>query len=287
VELTVDDTVNSDVVILVADRVVNAATTTSIDATGAGWTTNQFANRYVVIKSGTGVGQRRKIISNDSDTVFVDAAQAFDPAPSTDSTFDIVAPVTETTGQMGVVTQLPALDERVAYTVSLDASGQAQINLTAPLAAVFDASVPIAPFLHILPGTARFIGDPDYTEPVTVLSYGNRHMATPTPAIYTLGDRVYLAGVALDWADIASVELVYVPVPRAFTALTDTATLPDAAYPALVAAGGEYAARRCAELGLQADVSYYANNAASQESLFLTSIAARRRGRVSVTREVF
>lgn len=285
VELTVDDALNSDVIILVADRVVNSASSASLTATGAGWTTNQFANRYAVIKTGTGVGQRRKISSNDTDTLYV--SETFDPVPSTDSTFDVVAPVTEVTGQMGVVTQLPAVDARVAYTVSLDASGQAQIDLTAPLSALLEASVPLPPLMHVMGGTVWYVGESDWNEPLTILPYGDRHRATPFNAVYVNGERVYLAGLADDWAPVASIDLQYVPIPPALTARTDAIALPDAAFACLVAAGGKFAARRCAELGEKLSVGDYATDADDQERIFLNGIAARKRGRATVTREVF
>lgn len=287
VELTTDDTENDDVVILVADRVVNSATSITIVATGAGWTVNQFANRYVVIKAGTGIGQRRKIVSNDATTLTIAAAQAFDPVPSTDSTFDVVAPVTEATGQMGVVTQLPALDSRVAYTVSLDASGQAQIDLTSPLTARFDASIPIAPFIHLMGGTVRFAGDPDYTEPLEIFPYGDRFRASDFNAVYVMGERAFLAGVAEDWVAVASVELMYVPIPPAFTSPTDISVLPDVCAPVLIACGGDYAAQRCLELGLTVDTARYAVRMETALQQFLDTVSARKRGRATVTREVF
>lgn len=46
-----------------------SATSTTIARTGAGWPTNRYANADVEIVSGTGVGQRRRIASNDATTL--------------------------------------------------------------------------------------------------------------------------------------------------------------------------------------------------------------------------
>ncbi len=284
VELTFDNDENANVVILVPDRIVDSATASSITATGAGWTTNQFANRYVVIQSGEGVGQRRKISSNTADTLFV--TQDFTTVPDTTSVFQVVNPVLETTFQMGGVTQLPALDSRVAYPVKLDADGEPEIDLTAPVVATFDAAIPLPPVYHVVGGTARFADDSDYTEPLTILSYGTRHEAVSSPAVYVLNEQVYLAGIAEDWTDIASVELLYVPVPLDLTAPTDLLTLPDSARTAMVAAGCAHAANRCAELGVTVNLDRYDAMAMEQEQQYLTSVGARHRGRSSTVREV-
>lgn len=71
--------------------------TTTLVMTGAGWTTNLYRDADVVIVGGTGIGQRRRIGSNDGTTLTLASATtgnartgAFTTAPDATSTFRIV-----------------------------------------------------------------------------------------------------------------------------------------------------------------------------------------------------
>lgn len=64
---------------------VTGATGNTLTDGSKSWTTNQLANRWVVILRGTGAGQRRKIASNTATTLTLDAN--WDTIPSTDSVY--------------------------------------------------------------------------------------------------------------------------------------------------------------------------------------------------------
>jgi hypothetical protein len=81
---------------LVNDIATGGSTTTVVDTT-ASWITNAYANMDVIIVSGTGSGQRRRIASNTATTLTLAAAVtgnprtgAFTTAPDSTSTYRIV-----------------------------------------------------------------------------------------------------------------------------------------------------------------------------------------------------
>lgn len=76
---------------------VTAATTTTVTDSTASWTVNHYANSDVIIVSGTGAGQRRRIASNTANVLTLAAAVTGNPrtgpfatAPDTTSVFKIV-----------------------------------------------------------------------------------------------------------------------------------------------------------------------------------------------------
>lgn len=74
--------------ILVADRAVTSATATTLTSTGAGWGVNAWANQTVRITAGTGLGQRRRIVSNTATALTV--TPAWTTTPNATSRFEIV-----------------------------------------------------------------------------------------------------------------------------------------------------------------------------------------------------
>jgi hypothetical protein len=68
-------------------QTVTSAANTSVTQTGAGWTINDYANQYIWVYSGTGVGQLRTIVSNTASAITVD--RAWTTNPSTDSLFKV------------------------------------------------------------------------------------------------------------------------------------------------------------------------------------------------------
>lgn len=74
--------------VLVADRAVTSATATTLTSTGAGWSTNAWANQTVRITAGTGLGQRRRIVSNTATVLTV--TPAWTTTPTATSRFEIM-----------------------------------------------------------------------------------------------------------------------------------------------------------------------------------------------------
>lgn len=77
---------------VVSSHTVASATGTTIDVSGTPWTTNQRADLYVLMKTGDLAGSARRIASNDSNTLTLDAAWREGIVPGAGDTFDIVRP---------------------------------------------------------------------------------------------------------------------------------------------------------------------------------------------------
>lgn len=84
-------------IVEVPEATATAGTTTTATVTAAGWAVNAYAFSDVVIVSGTGAGQRRRIASNTADTLTLAAAVVGNPrtgpfttAPDTTSIFRII-----------------------------------------------------------------------------------------------------------------------------------------------------------------------------------------------------
>lgn len=61
------------------NQAITTATNDSITQTGAGWTTGDYVDQYLMIISGVGAGQARKITANTTDTITVDRIFATNP----------------------------------------------------------------------------------------------------------------------------------------------------------------------------------------------------------------
>lgn len=64
-----------------------SATEYSLVDTGQGWTVNAYRNKFITTTGGTGTGQTKLIVSNDTDTIKIQSP--WDVTPSTDTTFTI------------------------------------------------------------------------------------------------------------------------------------------------------------------------------------------------------
>lgn len=297
-EASQDDTVA--VVTLVAPFTPAAVGAATAQKTGAGWTTNALVGAHVRVVAGPGAGQRRRIVSNTSDTLTVSADWGSAPAgvvavvpsegdtPDTTSLLDVVQGVAETTGTQAVVTAVPAVAARRGYLVRLDATGTPYLDLAQPVVAFVDAPVPLPALMHLLGGTVRLTDDPAGPGlPLEILPYEARLTSPRGFAAYQLGEALYLIGDEV-WDDAASIELRYVPVPPAFTAPGDYVLLADLAVPALVATLALAAAEHVSEMedAPAIDLSRFQARAEASRERFLNTVALQRRNRVYVTREV-
>lgn len=89
--------VGDEFIIELPEGTATSGSSTTLVATGSGWTTNQYAFSDVVITGGTGVGQRRRIASHTNDTLTLAAAVTgnartgnWSTPPDATSTFRIV-----------------------------------------------------------------------------------------------------------------------------------------------------------------------------------------------------
>lgn len=273
-----------DVVVLVSERTVNSATSTTLVRTGAGWTANAYTNKTVVITAGRGAGQRRTINSNTTDTLTV--SQAWTTTPDTTSLFKVVSEVNEATLEMGVVASSPFTAERLGYLVKVNAAGVAYLDLSAPLVAKYDAGITLPAHHYIVGGTVRFTEAGDEV-PLTLVDYSARFNPRAEYAAYIQNGELFLCGDGDDWTDVVSIDLRYVPVPPALTALTDTLLLPDNAYGALVSGAAAEAAQRVSGMPdvPEIDVRGFNQVKAEAEGQWLREIAVQKRNRTTVIRE--
>lgn len=283
VEVDADD---EDAVVLVAESVVAAATSTTIQKTAAGWTVDAYTGKYARVTAGPGLGQSREIASNTSDTLTV--GTAFDPVPDTTSMFEIVDPAIEVDEDVGVITALPAERTRTSYLVKLNASGVPYLDFSAPLVARFDVGIPIPAHHYLLPGAAVRYQSGEGEEPLSFVSYGDRYRPPCFPAAYVLNDELYLCGGEQDWTGATSIDLRYVPIAPEFTRRTDYFLLPESAYTALVAHGAVFCGQRVEGQGEAVpNMTLLANRAGEAETTFFDTIGHGRRGRVSRIKETW
>lgn len=304
--------------LLSVERVVTTATPATLNATGAGWTTDALAGGIVIITEGTGYGQRRTVLSNTASQLLIAAISGpasiigggvfprsmfpfsmfpssmfptgsysgstgfsgdiWDTVPGDTSLFEVVDPVYGGGQDMGVVTSLPSLVEQRGYMVKLDASGVPFIDWTTPLIASVEIGVPIPPNHGVLGGTVVYRDGS--CEELTLCSVGQRHDPPRWPAAYTLGEVIRFCGRTADWTDVASVELRYVPIAPPFTGLTDYLLLSDAARPCLVARAASFMAMRVQGMpGVTIDTKSHAAEAAADEATYLSSLRLTRSAR--------
>ena len=279
------DVDGSDVVTLVSESVVASSTSTTLTKTAAGWTVNAYSNYTVVILSGTGAGQRRTISSNTATQLTV--SQAWTTNPDTTSTFVVVDEVLESDKQFGAVAAAPFSAERVGYLVKVNASGTAYLDYTTPLVARYDVGIPLPQMHALIGGTVRMSGNDDDVAPLTLVDYGSRLSPHAPFAVYVMGNELFLCGTEEDWVDVESLDLRYVPVPPALTALTSTLLMPDSAYTALVNGAAFHAGLRVNGLPdvPKVDVNALASQKAESEAAFLKNVGKGKRSRFSVIKE--
>lgn len=276
------DVSGSDVSILVSESVIASATATTFTKTGAGWTTNAYANYTVVITSGTGVGQRRTVASNTATVGTV--TEAWATIPDTTSTFVIVDEVLESEKQFGVVTGAPFAVDRLGYAVKVNAAGTAYLDYTTPLVARVDVGIPLPQMHHLIGGSVRLNDNTDETAPLTLVDYQSRHLPHAPFAAYVLNNTLFLCGGESEWGEVGSLDLRYVPIPPALTALTTPFLLPEMAYTALVNAGAFHAGLRVNGLPdvPKVDVNALAAQKAESELAFLRNVSKGKRSRYTV-----
>jgi len=271
---------DASAVVAVAERSVTAATSTTTTSTGAGRGTNADVGKILEIVQGPGYGQQRKVTANTADTW---THAAWTTLPTDDSRMRVVAETLEADGERVVVTGLPSETERRGYLVRLDASGVAYIDYTKPLTLWVDRGAALPALKAVIGGTVRYAdGERDA---LCITSYGRRHAPLWWPAVYLMGETLFLCGDETDWTDVESVELRYTPNAPAFAALTDYFLVPDAARPCLVAYGAAVAAEHAAARGIVIDVAMKKAEAVQAEATYLSTLRLSKRARVSTFRE--
>lgn len=279
-----EELATANATILVAEFVPASTTTTSITKTAAGWTTNQYVNAYVEVVAGTGLDQRRVITSNTSTVLSFAAFAALDAT----SVVRIVSLAPSVSEEVGVVTQLPAEDQRIGYLVKLDAAGVPYVDLTTPLVATFDRGIPLPMMKHLIGGVVRFT-DQQWPCELTIVPYMQRADKLGDYTASVMNRQLFIQGSQSDWNTAESIELRYVPEPPALTALTDYFLLPDHASPCLVAHAAYIAGNRVNGLeGLPpVDLALLGEERSRAESAFLSEVGAQMRAATSRIKEAW
>jgi hypothetical protein len=279
------DVDGTDVSTLVSESVVASATASTLTKTGAGWTTNAYQNYTVVIVAGTGAGQRRTVSSNTSTVLTV--SQDWVTTPDTTSLFVVVDEVIESDYTFGAVADTTFSAERVGYLVRVNAAGSAYLDYTLPLVARYDVGIPLPQHHLLIGGTVRASGDDDAALPLTFVDYQSRFQPNGLYGVYEMGGQLYLCGNGGDWENVLSLDLRYIPVPPALTALTDYFLVSETAYQPLVDAGAYHAALRVSgqpnvQSGLAQEML-----AAKMESerAWVREVSAGKRNRFTVIKE--
>jgi hypothetical protein len=275
---------NVNGVVLVSESVVTSATTTTLTKTGAGWTTNAYANKHIVIRSGAGAGQVRSIASNTATVLTLGAGEAFTTVPDTTSTFEVVDGTIEATETFGVVASDPWSVERRGYLVKVTAGGVPYLDLDTPLLARYDVGIPLPPMHHLITIDVRF-DDPDDKAPLTLVNWIDKDRQYGAYQATILGNSLYLGGSSSDWTDVTALDVRYVPIPPALTRTSDYFLLPDSAYQTLVDAAAVHAAIRVngAEGVPVMAFQLFQQQKMESEATFLREVGAQKR--VGVIRE--
>lgn len=269
---------NVDGVVLVAESVVTSATTNTLTKTGAGWTTNAYANKHVVIKSGLGAGQVRSIASNTATVLTLGAGETFTTVPDTTSTFEVVDGTVEATQTFGVVASDPWSVERRGYLVKVTAGGVPYLDMDTPLLARYDVGIPLPPMHHLITIDVRF-SDPDDKAPLTLVNWIDKDRQYGAYQATILGNSLYLGGSSADWTDVTALDVRYVPIPPALTRTSDYFLVPDSAYQALVDAAAVHAAIRVngAEGVPVMAFQLFQQQKQESEATFLREVGAQKR----------
>jgi hypothetical protein len=258
--------------VLVPQTVLTGAAASTLTRAGAGWTVDAYAGKYVWITDGPGIDQRREILSNTATVLTLVQAWATIPTPNV-SLFEIVNPVPDISEEVGVVTALPADTTRTGYLVRLNAQGVPYIDLTKPLVAKFGVGIDLPPAEYFLGGAVRFVVADEAT--LELRRYGQRWtLGVSGYGAYIMGGKLFLIGELEVWNGVASIDLRYVPIAPALTALTDLLLLDDTAYDALVARAALIMAYRVNGLPDvdKVDVASFAGEAQEAESTFLLGV---------------
>lgn len=273
--------------VMVAERIVTAATSTTVSSTGAGRTVNEDAGRVVLIVAGTGAGQAREVESNTAAQWTIPSATPWDVVPDTTSLLQIVAPAYRSTERAGVVTALPATTTRTGYLVKVASNGTPYIDFGAPLVADVSVGVPLPSATVIHGGTVWYTSADADPAPLRLVTPDRRFDAV-APAAFVESETLFLCGVGAEWDGVASIELSYTPVAPALTALTDALLLPDAARPCAVAQSAAFMATRVAGmLDVTIDPAAFTARGELAERQYLSSLSLSKRGATLRIREVW
>lgn len=282
-------------VVLADTRVITVvsvgATTTTLTVQGSpAWTVNAFAGDLFQITDGPGYGPEavRAIVSNTAGTVTVTGS--YDVTPQANlSVGRIIEVPAQSSTQLGVVTNLPALNKQSGYLIKLSSTGVAYLDLDSPVVTRFAAGIPLPPRLKLLgasvvwsgattaAGTDQTVGpiSPQLSE-CTLVPYGNRNHYTKFPSCYILGDELVPLGTTQDWSGIEGLDLRYVPIAPSFgataTTLEEYFLLPDSAYDVLVAHGALVAARYAQAKDIPVSVLDALAEAAAAEAVWLKMV---------------
>lgn len=285
----------TDVVELASERVITVVTdngngTTTLTFQGSpGWTVNGFIGDYVQIVDGPGQGAAslRAIISNTANTLTV---LNYATVPVANQSVGRVVSTPETSSeQLGVATALPAYGTTTGYLVKLDSSGQPYLDLTTPIQTQFEQGIPLPPLNKLLGANVLWSGvtqSSDFTSNViplglasgecVITGYQQRNHPPGFPAVYMLGNELFLCGTMADWMGSAGLDIRYSPIPPAFgttaTTLEELFLLPDNAFDCLVAHGGVVAARYASARGVNVDVVDAVQEAQVAEATWLRTI---------------
>lgn len=235
---------------ILGPQATTSGTSTSTTLTGAGWTVNAYANFYYEVVAGLGFGTRRQVASNTTDTIVWD--EAVDVVADETTVWRIVDPETTVDLTQGVVTDVPALGQRVGYLVKVTAGGQPYLDLTAPLVADYDVGIPLPPLYRLLGGSVRRTGD-GCSYPCDLTLYGQRYVTRSRWSAYEQGGSLFLAGGRSDWAGVQSLDLRYCPIPPALTATSDIVFLDEQARDATAAALAAFMGQRLKNRGVTTD----------------------------------
>lgn len=272
--------------VVISETVVTSATSTTLTKTGAGRTVNGDAGRVLVITAGTGLGQRREVVSNTATTWTV---AAWETTPDATSMFALVVPALLSDDTAGAVTSLPSTTTTQGYLVKLNAAGVPYIDYADPLMASTEQGVPLPSMQAILPDLCQYWpSDGSSPCPLHVTDAQRRFRPASSPAVYVVGQTLYLCGTSEEWNGITSLEIPYVPLAPTFTALTDLCLLPDHAQPVLVAKAASLMAMRVAGAeDVTIDPAPHHAAAAQAEADFLRAVLLGKRGRSSRIREAW
>lgn len=285
-----------------AQRLVEptAVVTGDLDQTtflAPGWAANAYLGAVARVVAGKGLGQARVVTSNSADTLYFDEPWKIAPDSTSMVEVVIVDPGIDET-VFAVATSGRPMAERRGFLVRLDSQGRPFIDIANPLIAVYGKGIPLPPHLRIIgatvsrpvnpnPGVFRRDGDgPFFDDTISVefTGYHNR-MRAAFPSVYTLGNELYLCGDADSWIAGLTIDLRYVPIPPAFTALRDYVFVPNGDRP-LREAGALFCAKRLKGLVPNLDAADFIDARSQAEELFLSSIRARDTGYTFVTRDV-
>lgn len=273
--------------ILVTERAASSATSVDLTCNTVARTTDQDIGRILVITGGKGKDQRREILTNTATkwTISTGAdGRQWDETPDATSVFQVVSPLFTSSEGLGVVTDLPAVTTKTGYLVKISSTGVPFIDWTKPLVADIEDGLPLPSALAVIGGTVRF-SDGD-TSDLTITTQGRRYQPACTPAVYTVGETLFLCGHKADWDDVVSLEIDYVPIAPVFTQLTDFFLLPDKARPALVAKLASFMAVRVAGMpDVEIDPAPHMAEGEKMEQRFLAMIRLTRRARRIVIRQ--